>query len=294
MRHFLWGLVVAGSAVVFASELYAADRFLQMDPTSPWQVTQETGTALASDAAGQEGDFSVGRAGLNVQREYKLKNGMPIDLGFSVQQYWIDDGTSVDLPASLQSKGMRVGAKMPMPFTANSHLFLGADTGAYFQTAQDHAFHSSGFRSKSRVYGIWKENDDLILVAGTMIRTDYENGSVMPFAGFKYVMNDRWSFLFLSDEPSVVYRVDERTQLKLQLGMYRDEFEVTSGGRKGDVVGVNEFHAGLGLDYQWTKAIASQVTVGWAFGRKYEYLQNEAKVSPDDTLFLGYVIRAEF
>ena len=206
----------------------------------------------------------------------------------------IDDGTSVDLPASLQSKGLNIGTKFPMPYVDSEEWFVGVDLGVYFQAAKSHALHSSAFRSKNKIYGIYKKTDDFIIVAGAEFRPDYEDQSVLPFVGFKYVVNDQWQFNFLSNQPYIAYQMNERTTWKLNLGGYLDEFEVMNGGRKGDIVKIREFHIGLGLDYKITDDIQFQPCIGWALGRQYEYLKNGGKVVPEDSLFVGYKVKIIF
>ena len=90
-------------------------------------------------------------------QEYKFDNGLPLEIGLDFNHYMIDDGTSVDLPASLQSKGLNIGTKFPMPYVDSEEWFVGVDLGVYFQTAKSHALHSSAFRSKNKIYGIYKK-----------------------------------------------------------------------------------------------------------------------------------------
>jgi hypothetical protein len=189
---------------------------------------------------------------------------------------------------------MSVGVKFPMPFTESDRFFMGVDAGPYFQSAREHNFNSSSFRMKSKLYGIYKPSDRFVLVGGTLWRTDYEDQAVMPFAGLQYIMNDQWSIHFLSNDPFIAYQIDERTALKFQITNYSDEFEVVSGARKGDIVKMNELHAGLGLNYDISDSASIETTVGWAFARKYEYLKAGGKVSPEDGMFVGLKLSAQF
>lgn len=290
-RFFLWLLFLIFE---ISSAGLASGIFVELDSSAPWHITQRSEHVFKSDAESQEGDFTISRTFLGLKKECKCKNGLPIDFSFSLGHYYVKDGTAVDLPSSLQSKGMGLGTKMPMPFVGGDPFFIGLDLGGYFQSAKEHDFDSRSFRVKSRLYGIYKSNDKFVFVAGTMWRPGYEDQAVMPFAGLKYIMNDHWSFHFLSDEPSINYKFNEQMTIKCQFRWYRDEFEVVSGGRKGDIVKISEMHTGLGLDYDINDDISVQSDIGWAFARKYEYLKNGGKVVPEGSLFFGAKLNIKF
>ena len=279
--------------VVFLPEGFAENIFIELDSSAPWHVTPRADYVFETGVKAQSGDFSVGRTGISLKKEYRHSSGMPVDLTISVDQYFLHDETAVDLPASLQSKGLMLGTKIPMPFVQGEHFFLAVNSGLYFQSAGHHAFHSGTVRSKNRISGIYKK-EKLILAAGVMLQPDYEDSDVVPFAGFQYMMNDQWSFHFLSHEPYIAYRFNEQVTFRCTMGGYRDEFETAQGARKGDIVRISELHAGLGIDYVISDAVRLQADAGWAFARKYEYLKNGGKVVPDDGLFLGFALKMKF
>jgi len=283
---------------IFLSPLavFSAPQFYSAGSSGPLTVTQKTDYVFKTGVQSQDGHFFIGKTGLNLKKQYRLDNGLPLEFAVSLDHYVLQDRTTVDLPASLQSKGLSVGTKFPMPFVADDRIFLGLDAGPYFQTAKDHDFSSDAFRFKSRIYGIYKDkdNDQLIFAAGIMADSGYEDRVVTPFAGFTYIVNDRWSLNFLSNEPAVIYRMNDRMTWKGMFSIWRDEFEVVSGARKGDIVKMSEFHAGIGMEYQVSSGVSFQVSGGWAFNRKYEYLKNGGKVIPDDGFFLGYCLKAKF
>ncbi|MEW5894211.1 MAG: DUF6268 family outer membrane beta-barrel protein [Candidatus Omnitrophota bacterium] len=273
---------------------FAFVNFFDVKSSDPWEATLKTEYTFETGVDSQDGDFSVGHSELGLKKEFKLENGLPVDFGIAMDHYTIHDDTPVDLPASLQSKGIILGAKMPMPFTTSDYLFMGVSMGAYLQSAGDHAFHSSAFRFKNRLYGIYKKDERFIFVMGVMANPDYEERAVRPFAGMQYLINDRWSIHFLSDDPFVAYRLSDRTTLKCQLSIINDEFEVVSGSRRGEIVNINEYHIGLGVEHEIKKDMNVQGTVGWATGRKYEYLKDGGKVVPEDGIFLGLSLNLGF
>jgi len=288
-------LLLAGLGVCWSfccARGLAQTDFPGWDASSPWEIAQTQDFVAATDVSDQEGDVSIARTGLRLKKVYKHPVGLPLEVSASADHYLIHDGTQVDLPPSLQSKGLTVGTKFPMPFMEGRRFFLGFDTGAYWQTAQDHALHSGSFRSKNKFYAAFRKGQT-VMAAGAIVRPGYEE-ALIPFAGFQYVLNENWSVHFLSDEPSVAYRVNDRLTMRCLLSGYHDEFEVTRGSRQGDVVKLQEWHAGLRADYAVSRTVQIQVMTGWAFGRVYEYLENGGKVVADDGIVMGFNVRAEF
>lgn len=288
---YLW--LVFYAVITLSSPAWASGIFVEVDSSAPWHVTQKSEYVEETDVDSQNGNFSVGKSSLSFKKEYKYSNGLPVDLTFSIDHYVIHDDTAVDLPASLQSKGVMVGTKLPMPFVKNKRFFIGVDSGAYFQSAKDHGFDSSTFRSKSRVFGIYKQGE-FVFVAGVRIQPEYEENGMMPFVGFQYILNDQWSFHFLSNEPYIAYHLNDRVTLMCKTGGYFDEFEVAEGGRKGEIVKVTEAHAGLGVAYEAGDNVSVEADIGWAFARKYEYLKNGGKITPDDGLYAGVTFKLKF
>lgn len=282
----------------FSTPLLAqsSPQFNRPGSSTPLVVSQKSRHVLSADVHAQEGRFSIGKTGLTLKKQYTFENGLPVEFSFLLDHYFLDDRTATDLPASLQSKGVNVGTKFPMPFVEGNRFFVGVDVGAYVQTAKSHGFYGDALRAKSLVYGIYRDSDQkrLILIAGVMARPGYDDSVVLPFAGFFYAINDQWSLNFLSNEPFIAYRLNEKTTVKWQFDGYHDEFDVMSGARKGDVVKISEFHAGMGVEYQMTEDVYVQLSGGWAFNREYEYIKNGGKVVPDDGFFVGYTLKTKF
>jgi hypothetical protein len=242
----------------------------------------------------QEGNFSISKTGLRVNNTYTFENGLPLEYSLTFDHYKLNDSSVVKLPSSLQSKGMNLGTKIPMPFLPKGRVFLGIDAGTSLQTANDHGFYSDSLRFNSRLTGIYRRGQDLIMAAGVMIRSGYDSRPVIPFIGFRYMLNERWTINALSMEPSVVYRLTDKTALKWLFSGYRDEFEVNGGTRDGQIVTISEFHAGISIEHDVTEDMRFQVSSGWAFNRKYEYSNNGGKIVPDDGILIGWSLKAAF
>ncbi len=284
-----------GMVCVMAGGAHAAIfGMIKLDSSKPWEMKHFTSYAFARDARAQAGDFSVAVTSLKMVKECKFDNGMPLDIGVDFNHYLLGDATAVDLPSSLQSKGLTAGVKFPMPFVEGDVWFMGVSTGAYFQTVKDYAFPSSTFRSKNRVYGIYKPSDDLIIVGGVGYNTDYEDQDLVPLIGIKYQFNERWALNALSLNPNLSYQVNEKTELRLEGMIYSDEFEVTEGARKGDIVSISDYRVGLGVTHEFSEGLKAGLSAGLSLGGTYEYLQNGGKVAVDDGIYVAYNVSWKF
>ncbi len=287
-------VVIVAGVIVACGSMTASAAQEAADSANPWKVQQRAEHILKTDAAAQTGGLGVWISSLSVKRELKLENGLPIDLGFSVTHYHVSDSTPVDLPASLESKGITVGTKFPVPFVTDDRFFIGLDTGAFYQTASDHACPSAAFRSKNRAYLIFRRGPETIWVAGVRYTTDYEDRSTMPFIGVRHRFNENWSIDFLSDRPQVRYQADARTVIFAEIVPTQDEFEVVDGSRRGNIVQVRDLRAGLGVRRSINADVEISLMAGWAFSRQYEYLQGGGKVVPEDGIYAGYALSAKF
>ncbi|MFH1093566.1 MAG: hypothetical protein V1739_05350 [Candidatus Omnitrophota bacterium] len=215
-----------------------------------------------------------------------LFNQIPIDLDAGFRQYNVDD-SSVDLPDSLKSKSIRLGVRLPAPFTQRRDLFMGLDFMPSWNSAADHGFADEAFRFNFSTSLIFRQSEKFIAAYGVWFRPQYEN-SVVPFLGVRYKPNEKLSFNFLSSEQSISYRITDKTKVSLELDFLSSEFEVTAGTRKGEVVRIRDLEAGLGLEHDFNQSVQGVLSVGIAFNQKYEYLNAAQKVSPQDSLYAGY------
>lgn len=288
-------IVSVGMVCVMTSGAHAAILgTIKLDSSKPWEMSHFASYAFARDASAQAGDLSVAMTSLKMVKECEFDNGMPLDVGVDFNQYLLDDTTGVDLPSSLQSKGLTAGVKFPMPFVEGDEWFMGVSTGAYFQTVKDYAFPSSTFRSKNRVYGIYKRSADLIAVGGVGYNTDYEDQDVVPLVGIKYQFNERWVLNALSLNPNLAYQMNEKTELRLEGMIYSDEFEVTEGARKGDIVSISDYRVGLGVTHEFSDGLKAGLSAGWTLGGTYEYLRNGGKVVVGDGIYAAYNVSWKF
>ncbi len=240
-----------------------------------------------SDVKNRSGDFSLGRTCVSFKNSYELFDTIPVDVGIGLKQFIVNDDSDVDLPNTLQSRDIRLGIRFPASFLKMERLFMGLDLLPSWSSAGDHDFASEAFRFNFAGSLIFRESEKFIVACGVWVRPEYRN-KLVPFCGLIYRPNDKLLFNFLSSEPSVSYKMTDKTKIMLELSFLASEFEVTQGTRNGEIVRISDLEAGVGLEHAFNEFFKGALSIGFAFDQKYEYYSAEEKVSPEDSLYAGY------
>lgn len=258
-----------------------------------FSFTHNTRYIKKSDLKDGTGEFGFSRSKISLHSTYSLFQKIPVALGAGIQQFNINDDSNVNLPDTLQSKNIKLGVHLPVPFYQKKNLFLGVDVLPSWNSASDHSFAEESFRTDYSVSMIWIKNDKFITACGIWLRPGYQNAFI-PFLGFRYKPNERIIFNFLSSEPNIEYSITDQTKVLLEFAFLSHEFDVTSGDKKGDTVSMKDMEAGLGLKHYFSEFLSAKVSIGWVFNQKYEYLDAEQGVSPENSLYAAYNFKLRF
>ena len=196
-----------------------------------FSFTQQLRYINKSDAKNGSGEFSSNRTSLTLSSNYKFYDKIPVELGFRLRHFNLNDDSSVDLPDTLQVRVVNLGMRFPAPFVEGDHVFMGIDLMPQWNSAGDHNFASEAFRFNFVPSLIYKESDNLIFACGLWVRPQYDN-ILVPFFGIRYKPNERLSFNFLTAEPNISYEVTKRTKISLEFDFLSHEFEVTEGSKR--------------------------------------------------------------
>ena len=254
------------------------------DDENPFSVALSSKQIFESDVNIQSGEISISDTRFSFMHEFKLDNDLPIEWGINYKHLEIDENTATEIPSHLEGVQGKVGTKFPMPFVDSREMFMGVDVMPSMYT-DDGSWTTSAFRMPFRVYGIYKESDELIFVAGVSIRPDFDQ-SVLPVIGLIYKPNDELAFNLASDNPTITYKVDDAKTVFLELDFTNDEYEVTQNGAKGRILKNRDFSTGAGLNYQITDLLKASVSGGVVFARRLQYEDPIGKLEPDAA---GYV-----
>jgi Domain of unknown function (DUF6268) len=256
-------------------------------------IAQTAHFVRQSDVNDQNGEFSTAEYSLSAEKEYSISDRLPITTAFNINHIEIKNSTAVDLPSSLQTKSIYNRFYIPAPLVDNEKFFIGIDLVPGFNTASEHDFSSKAFRFNIGTSVIYRQENDLIIVAGVMFRQGYDN-SVVPFAGFKYKVNSRLDLNFISLNPNIAYKLNDKSKILLEMNILADEFEIVKGNRNGQRLNVYGLDAGIGYKYNINENFSSKLGMGIAFARKFEYIENGDKIEPKDAMYIDYALMIRY
>jgi len=258
-----------------------------------FSINNKTRLIKASEAENSSGKFSLNRTSLSLNSTYLLCDTLPVDLGFKIVHFSVDDNSAVGLPKTLQEKAVNLGVRFPAPFTKSKNTFMGLNVMPSWSSAGKHDFNDENFQVNFIASLIYRESNDFIIAYGMWLRPEYGN-VVLPFLGIFYRATDRLTFNVISAQPSISYKISDKTKALIEFDFLSHEFEVAQGYRKQETVRISDWEVGLGLEHDFSKTVRGLVSIGWVFEQKYEYLNSEKAVSPEDSLYAGYKISIKF
>ena len=256
-------------------------------------VTHKTRYIKQSDLKNKSGDFSLSRTSVSLKSAHEFLDTLPVDLSIRLRHFIMNDDSDVGLPNTLQSRDIKLGIRFPAPYLEMERIFIGLDLLPSWSSAGDHDFANEAFRFNFAGSLIFRESEKFIAACGVWVRPEYRN-PVIPFCGLVYSPNDKLSFDFLSSEPSVSYKITDKTKIMFEVSFLSSEFEVTYGTRKGEILRIRDLEAGVGLEYAFNEFFKGALSIGFVFDQKYEYLNAEGKVSPKNSLYVGYRFNLRF
>ncbi len=272
--------------VVFAFLLTLCGKLLAGEQNT-FSFTHKLRYVNKSTTENSSGDIGFARSEFALSNSFKVLNDVPLELGIGIHRFRLDDDSGLDLPDTLQENSVNFGLRFPALFTQGKDLFMAIDLMPLWSNAGEHDFDSKSFRFNFSTSLIFRESEKFIFACGALFRPEYAN-SVIPFFGVRYEPNDRLMINFLSTEPSVSYKISNKTKILLESAFLSHEFEVTSGARKGEIVRIRDLEAGVGLEHDFSESFKGVLSVGIAFERRYEYLNAKQKICPENSFYAGY------
>jgi len=259
-------------------------------------ISQSSRFAIKSDIVACDGEFKSSEYSVNLAKEYIVLDRLPISTSFSLRHIQINNTSGIDLPSSLETKNIYTRFYMPIPFIDFNKIYFGLDFSPGFSTASGHGLESNVFNFNYGTSIIYRNEKKLLIVAGTMFRPQYDI-SVVPFIGFKYKVNNQLDLNFLSLNPNISYKLNDKSRVLLEFKILADEFKITKGNRKDQVLSAYGFDAGIGYEYDLNESFSAKLSIGGSFDRKFEYMDNDIKrdkLKPNDSLYIGYELEKKF
>lgn len=277
--------LAVGLILAFSSQAFAED--------SSTKASLESRYISESDVDKQDGSVAASETKFSFEHEFKLDNGMPVTVSFMDKHTDINSDVAVFLPSQLEGRSLGLGTKFPAPFTQSENYFVGVDVFPSMYTDRWDESSWSAFRMPFRTYLIYKRDENFIVIGGLSIRPNFDT-TVLPVIGFIYKPNDRLAFNIASDNPSITYKLSDKTTALVEADIVNEEYEVTRNGELGRVLFYRELSTGVGLEHNFTEAIKGLVSVGGVFARSIRYEDDQGKIAPDAGMYVKARLTANF
>lgn len=237
-----------------------------------------------SDARHMPGHLSANQSSFAMTCEFKAFEKLPASLGYSHSHWDINENTPVNLPSRLEGHRFLAGAKFPMPFNDSDQYFVGLDLMPSWYT-DNGRMTSSSFRLPFHLYGIYKPEDNFLMVFGATVNVQADT-PVVPIIGFNYKPDDHWDIHLASSEPTISYKIFEWVSLYGEYGGTLDEYEVKRSGQKGVVLKVRNATLGGGIKLHLEKCLEFSLSAGRSMARQFEYRDTVGKVNVDSAPYI--------
>ena len=275
---FLWS-VVLNPKILFAEE-------------NPFSIVNKASYTFKSDVNDQPGTFQESLWSIRLGYHHIMANGMPLDIKIGGNHYFFKETTSVDIPEKAKARGAWISSRFPIPSMDQRFLF-GLELNPVFQNAKGAKFDTDAFRFNFSPTFIFKRDKDFEFVIGAKIRPRYDK-VVLPIIGFNYQATDKLSFNLVSDEPSIDYKITDKTKLFWGFNYLLDEFEVTAGSLDGSILEVQNFTTGAGIEHQFNNHFVIRSEVGGVFDRIIKYQDDNGKLVPKPGVYFKLSLDAHF
>lgn len=255
------------------------------------KASAETKHIFTADTSNGDGQVGTTETKANVQYEFKWDR-MPLDFTLGYKNLVIEENLALDLPSEVHGYYFSLGAKVPMLFMDAPDKFLGFDVGLSFNT-EDGDFESSAARFPVRSYFIHKWNEQFLWIAGLSYTADKDN-EWTPLIGFIYEPNEELSFNFVSNNPNIAYKPNEKWTLMLEGAIDSDEFEVDRNADENVILRYESYTAGVGVKHHFNEDTSAKLSIGRAFGRRFQYEDDQGKTVLDDATYVSLKLTTKF
>lgn len=212
------------------------------------------------------GSVGLTTAGSEFVYTYKIFDKIPLEMGLGAEYIGIDNSTNFSLPTRLTETSFGTNITLPF-FLDKTYLHLGI-VPSFF--SENWSFNSIDFKMLGQAIFIYKQNDELIFVAGVASFPGYYT-SIAPVIGVMYKPNDKLTFNLMPPDPTICYAITKKLTAFAEYNLISNEYKVNKDNMANVTLRYNEQSAGLGLNYQLNKYTNAVFSAGQIFKRNFQY-----------------------
>ncbi len=257
---------------LFCVNISAAEE--EAEETLQSELDSYFGYAPSRSADNTEGEVGTYSTGWEYSYEYKFFDKVPVTFTVGNDAMFIDDSVPLSLPSRLVAISTDIEVVLPL-FGLKGFYIGGGISPSFYSDGWN--FEASSFRLPSRGFLIYQPDDKWTLVGGVAVfpRLKYP---VWPIFGVIYKPVKELEFNLLSENPNIVYRLNDKISLFAEGEFDYDEYEVDRGAAKNVILRYEDIYMGGGIEFKFSKFTKAAVTAGGLFDRSLKYRDGTGKV----------------
>jgi hypothetical protein len=228
--------------------------------------------------------------GCEYSNEYKIFDKLPVTFSIGNDAMFIYKSTDVSLPSHLVAMTTDVETVLPLFGLKGFYVGVGVSPSFY---SNGWNFEGEAFRIPSRGFLVYQPDDKLTLVGGVAVFPKLKY-PVWPIFGIVYKPVKELEFNLLSENPNIIYRLNDRVSLFAEGDFDYDEYEVDADTAKSVILRYEDFCAGGGVEFKFSKFTKAAITAGGIFDRSLKYRSTGEKVDLKGGFYTEAKMAVEF
>jgi hypothetical protein len=222
--------------------------------------------------------------------EHKFFDKLPVTFSIGNDAMFINKKGPVSLPAHLVV--ITTDIETMLPLFGLKGVYVGAGISPSFYS-DNWSFEASSFRLPSRGFVAYQPDDKWTIVGGVAVfpRLKYP---VWPIFGVIYKPVKELTFNLVSEDPSIVYSLNDKIALFAEGNYTYDEYEVDRDAAKNVILRYQDGYAGGGVEFKFSKFTKAALIAGGIFDRSLKYRDGGGKTDLRGGFYTELRMMSEF
>lgn len=229
-------------------------------------------------------------AGWEYSYEYKFFDKLPVTFSMGNDCMFINKKGPVSLPAHLVAITADVETVVPLFGLKGAYIGGGISPSFY---SDEWNFEASAFRLPCRGFLVYQPDDKWTFIGGVAVFPKLKY-PVWPIFGVIYKPVKELTFNLVSENPNIVYSLNDRISLFAEGDFTYEEYEVDRDAAKDVILRYEDIYAGGGVEFKFSKFTKAALTAGGIFDRSLKYRDGGGKADVRSGFYTGLKMMSEF
>jgi len=215
---------------------------------------------------------------------------LPVTFSMGNDCMFINKKGPVSLPAHLVA--ITADVETVVPLFGLKGVYIGGGISPSFYS-DEWNFEASAFRLPCRGFLAYQPDDKWTFVGGAAVFPKLKY-PVWPIFGVIYKPVKELTFNLVSENPNIVYLLNDRISLFAEGDFTYDEYEVDRDAAKNVILRYEDIHMGGGVEFKFSKFMKAALTAGGIFDRSFKYRDGGGGADVKSGFYTGLRMVSEF